>query len=205
LIIIVSSLNIAMKVKSKFIFFEMWEAGVLGNRTQLWRNPDDAYQWGYETALAHGFRDLRYPKIGFREIRTGAGQGKWQKVSWPLVPYTAETWRKEGRKFILDDGAPDQFRTLQGELCRTYRGLEGYLDTVGKLPMRPAMAAGHMRHCTGAMVNALLDRFMDASSRDDLRDLLDLYPDATIEFSSFSRDVGILPGRNTLFWETRDY
>ena len=71
--------------------------------------------------------------------------------------------------------------------------------------MRLAMAAGHMRHCSYATVNALLEKFMDPSSRGDLDALLELFPDATVEFSCFSINVGVFPGRNTLFWEVRDY
>jgi hypothetical protein len=52
---------------------------------------------------------------------------------------------------------------------------------------------------------ALLDRFMDPNSRADLDALLDLYPDAAVEFSCFSVNVGIFPARNTIFWETRNY
>lgn len=193
------------EIRSKQQFFSLWEAGVLGNRTRLWRDPLAAWYWGRDTNLSSETMPDDLPEIGFREIRKGAGAGKWEKVPWHRVLVTADQWRAEGRKFVMDDGAPDSKRTLQGEICRTYRGLEGYLDTVGQLPMRPAMAAGHMRHCTGATVLALLDRFMDPSSRDDLDALLELYPNATIEFSCFSVNVGVFPGRNTLFWETRNY
>ena len=186
-----------MKITSKKIFFDLWEAGVLGNRTRLWKDP--------YAALADA-RRLDIKEIGFREVRPmGAGAGKWEKVPTEQLLCTAAKWVSEGRKFLLDDGAPDWCRTLQGEICRTYRGLEGYLDTIGRYPMRPAMAAGDMRHCSGATVLALVQRFMDPSSQDDLWDLLDLYPDAAIEFSCFRIDVGIFPHRNTLFWETRNY
>ncbi len=180
-----------MKISSKAEFFRLWKAGVLGNRPNLWDDPWDALGSGA-------------PEIGFRQIGK-AGGGAWEKVPRSQVLRTAATWRELGRKFVMDDGAPDWCRTLQGELCRTFRGLEGYLDTVGKLPMRPAMAAGHMLPRSGAAILALLDRYMDASSRDDLEQILELFPDATVEFSCFGVDVGVFPNRNTLFWEIRDY
>lgn len=201
------------KIRSKAQFFELWEAGVLGNRTRLWRDPSVAFDWGEQesrrrmgfTVRADGYGMQRAEvEIGFRQIGKTGG-GKWEKVPWQRVFETAQQWQREGRKFIMDDGAPDWCRRLQGEICRTYRGLEGYLDTVSQLPMRPAMAAGHMRHCTASVVIALLDRFMDPNSRDDLEALLELYPDATIEFSTFGIDVGVIPNRNTIFWEVRDY
>ena len=180
-----------MKISSKAEFFHLWKAGVLGNRTNLWDDPQRAFDSGA-------------PEIGFRELGKSGG-GAWTKVSRNHVFDTAREWTNLGRRFILDDGCPDELRILQGEICRSCRGLEGFLDTTAKLPMRKAMAAGHMRHCSGATVLALLDKFMDPSSQDDIRDLLDLYPDATIEFSCFSVDVGVFPGRNTLFWEVRNY
>lgn len=194
-----------MEIRSKRQFFELWEAGVLGNRTQLWRDPLKAFEWGCNFASFALGRDPDIPMIGFREIRTGAGAGKWERVPWHRVFLTAEQWRSENRKFILDDGAPDEYRTLQGEVCRTIRGLESYLEVGGSLPMRPAMAAGLMKHRGYLETKVLLDRWMDPSSRDDLDALLELYPEATVEFSCFSVDVGVFLGRNTIFWEVRNY
>lgn len=192
-----------MRIPSKAAFFELWEAGVLGNRTRLWRNPMDAYKWGLAQAAARqSGRSL--PEIGFRQIGSSGG-GAWEKVPWSKVLDTASRWENAGRTFIMDDGAPDDCRTIQGEICRTYRGLEGFIDTVGKLPMRPAAAAGHMRPTSPMETLALLRTYMDPSSQEDLWALLELYPDAAVEFSCFRRNVGIFPNRNTLFWETRDY
>ncbi len=192
-----------MKIISKVQFYSLWEAGVLGNRTRLWHDPREAFRWGLS-----GFRKRKEPiEIGFREVRSSAsaGKGKWTKVPWNEVLKTAEEWSKEGRRFIMDDGAPDDKRTIQGELCRTFRGLEGYIDMGSKLPMRVAMSQGFMRHCTGSEIRVLLNTYMDPSSHDDIDMLFELYPDATIEFSCFSVDVGVFPGRNTLIWEVRNY
>lgn len=180
-----------MKITSKSEFFKLWKLNVLGNRTNLWDNEIDAFDSGK-------------PEIGFREIGK-AGGGAWEKVPRDQVLDTAEYWRSQGRKFVMDDGCPDWCRTLQGEICRTHRGLEGFLDTTGKLPMRPAIAAGHMKSYSYVMVSYLLNKFMDPSSRDDIEMLLEMYPEATIEFSSFSIDVGVMSNRNTLLWEVRNY
>lgn len=186
-----------MKITTKAEFFKLWEAGCLGNRTRLWRDPEKAWQ----DALR-----LKLKNLGLREIRERkGGAGAWARPELPDYWSVIEEWKRLGRKFIIDDGVPDENRVLQGEICRTYFGLEGYLDTRSELNMRQAMAAGHMRHCTPAVTMALLEKFMDPSSRDDLDALLDLYPDAAIEFSTFNKNVGVFPHRNTIFWETRDY
>lgn len=199
-------------ITSKRQFFELWEAGVLGNRTRLWRSLNDA--------LASGS-----PKIGFREIRPAGstGAGAWTLLTQAdHVPFVAREslrhsferrvtemyheWKAAGRNFIMDDSVPNDKSTMQGEVCRTYRGLQSFFAVGrGLPPMRITMAQGLHRHRDGAETNVLLDRYMDPSSRDDLRDLLDLYPDAAVELTCFSVNVGNLPHRNTIFWEVRNY
>ncbi len=201
------------EVRNKAQFYEMWEAGLLGNRTRIWRDPVKAFEWGRDRSNFRAWKNGRWdkptglPEIGFREIRPAGtpGAGRWQKVPWSQVIATAEEWRAEGRNFIMDDGAPDEYRTLQGEVVRTERGLEGFLDLEGKLPMRPAMAAGYMKHYGYLQTRLLLERYMDANSRDDLDMILDLFPDHAVEFSTFTVNVGVFPRRNTLFWEVRAY
>lgn len=183
-----------MQITSKREFFAKWRAGLLGNRTELWTDPYDVWE-----AINGGL-----DKVGFREIGR-AGGGAWELVPAAEFMTTYDRWVQAKRTFIMDGSVPNEKRTLQGEIARTYRGLEGYLDTQGTLAMRPAMAAGHMKTCGGALVMALLDRYMDDNSREDLQMLLDLYPDATIEFTCFSCDVGMFLNRNTIFWETRNY
>lgn len=194
-----------MEIRSKAEFFALWEAGLLGNRTQLWRDPLEAALWGAQRSLNTNGGLLK-PEIGFRELRKPgtSGAGKWQKVPWSKVRETAAVWRSEGRDFICDDGAPDDKRTLCGEICRTYRGLEGSLGVV-QCPMREAMAKGLLLPRSPATVMALIYRYMDPSSQDDLWQLLELYPNAAIELSCFTVNVGVFPRRNTIFWEVRDY
>lgn len=71
--------------------------------------------------------------------------------------------------------------------------------------MRATAAAGLFRSYSGSAVLALVDEFMDPASRTDLDALLELYPDATIEFACFPCAVGVIPSRNTIFWEVRNY
>jgi hypothetical protein len=181
-----------MKILSKIEFYRLWQLGVLGNRTNLWNNALDAYHSGC-------------PKVGFREIGK-AGGGAWESVDRDQALATETRWILAGRRYVCDDSAPSSHSILQGEVCRTIRGLESYL-AVGRgiPPMRISMAQGMHKHRGYLETKILLDTFMDPSSRDDLDALLELYPDATVEFTTFDIGVGNLPGRNTLMWETRDY
>lgn len=183
-----------MRIPSKAEYFRLWEAGVLGNRPFLYREPEAAYASGF-------------PAIGFRQLGK-AGGGKWLLVPRDQVFAVAEEWKRLGLSFVMDSAiapATVEHITLQGEVCRTFRGLEGYLGHTPGFHMRPAMAAGLLKHRSGSEVLTLTGRWMDPSSQDDLRELLDIYPDATVEFTCYSIDVGVIPGRNTFFWECRNY
>jgi hypothetical protein len=194
-----------MIIQSKRKFYELWEAGVLGNRTKIFHTLEEAFADGA-------------PKIGFREIGKTGG-GAWILITMKdtdvhgdralfehRVKIVFDNWKMLGRTFIMDNAVPNDKSTMQGEICRTYRGLESFLAVGrGLPPMRITMAQGLHQARGGAATNVLLDRYMDASSRDDLRDLLDLYPDSAIEFTCFSVNVGNLRARNTIFWEVRNY
>lgn len=215
-----------MEIRSKREFFTLWRQGVLGNRTLLW---DTIAQ-----ALAY------YPKvenIGFREVGK-AGGGAWELVSRDKAREVYFRWKKAGRQFILDGAVPNAKAVMQGEVCRTERGLESFLcvreqirtdrlhlliasylagldESIPKYwieefkpglpPMRITIKNGWHRHRGYLETKLLIEHYMDPSSQSDLEALLELYPDASIEFTVFSVDVGVFPGRNTIFWETRNY
>ena len=184
-----------MEIRSKAQFFDLWKKGVLGNRTLLWDTLDEARR--HKPALN---------RFGFREIGK-AGGGSWALAETVIAAINIDyDWAFQGKRYIIDGSVPNDHSTLQGEICRTYRGFESYLAVgYGLPPMRRTMAAGMHKHRGYLESLALVERFMDPSSRDDLDALLELYPEATIEFTCFDIDVGVIPGRNTIFWETRNY
>ena len=181
-----------MEIRTKAEFFRLWEAGCLGNRLQVWRDAGDAYDSGVET-------------MGLRQVGV-AGGGRFEMTTHAQVLEVAQRWRREGRQFMICEAAPDEAGTIQGEVARAVGGWVGLLGPVleGRR-MRDSIRDGHLRPCRGAQVVDLLTRFMDSSSRDDLDALFELYPDATVEFTCYSKLVGALPGRNTIFWEVRNY
>lgn len=212
-----------MIIPNKRTFYDLWKAGLLGNRTLLTDDIDEALGWGA-------------PKIGFRSVGS-AGGGAWTLVPREKARETFEEWTKAGRKFLMDGSVPNDKSVLQGEVCRTEKGLQGFLcirdllvrdfgfivyhelsegrtppatvtgflDTTGLPPMRQTMAAGWHHHYGYLQTKLIIERYMDASSRDDLEILLDFYPDATVEFTVFDVNTGLFPHRNTIFWEVRNY
>lgn len=201
-----------MKIRSKSEFFRLWRAGLLGNRPLMWDTIEEAMASGCE-------------RIGFRELGK-AGGGAWELWVRNEAVAAATRWTSEGRKFVMDGSVPNDHSTMQGEVCRTERGLESFLvvrdvvindlayhmctlgsdwNYLGLPPMRMTMGAGWHRHRGYLKTKVILDHYMDPSSRDDLDVLLELYPDATIELTCFDIDTGVIPGRNTIFWEVRNY
>lgn len=191
-----------MQIRSKREFYKLWEAGCLGNRTQIFHSIDAALR-----AVPSG------DGIGFRQIgQPNGAAGAWEKASSVTTALEIDArWRAAGRRYIMDDGFPNHRTTMQGEICRTVEGLYGFIAVaefcgrVGLPPMRISMANGMHGHFYRAQVRALMQIYMDPASQDDVDALLELYPNATIEFASADVCVGNIPGRNTIIWEVRNY
>jgi hypothetical protein len=179
-----------MHITSKAEFFRLWNAGVLGFKLRTWDDPKEAVASGA-------------PIIGLRQIGK-AGGGRLDIVPREELIAMAAEWTAAGLKFMCCEAAPDEHGTIQGEVCRTYRGLEGLLGFSNGLRMRDAIARGLLVPRSPAATFVLLRDYMSAASRDDLDGLLELYPDATVEFTCYGEhDFG--RGRNAIFWEVRDY
>jgi hypothetical protein len=146
-------------------------------------------------------------EYGFRMAKRGqGGGGAWSGVSRAEFWATVREWDLEygTHNYYIDDRVPDTKQTIQGELCRTHRGLEGYIGS-SHLPMRLAMQQGILTPRSPIETLVIINSYMDPSSRDDIDAILELFPDATIEFTCFQIDIGNIPGRNTILWEVRNY
>lgn len=175
-----------MEIRSKAQFFAAWRRGLLGNPIRVWDHIDDV--------------PILVDTLGFREVGK-AGGGAAAIVPRYLGVATAISWDREGRQYIMDEACPNHLTTLCGEVGRTYLGLVGRLAIEPRCSMREAK----LLNVTGSKILCLLDLYMDPSSKDDIWQLLDLYPDAVVEFSCFPHDVGLIPNRNTIVWEVRNY
>lgn len=180
-----------MEIRTKTEFYRLWEAGCLGNKLRTWRTIEEAL-------------DTEVPVMGLREIGK-AGGGAFFVGQRSEVVNMVKDWTAWGRQFMICEAAPDEKGTIQGEVCRAPFGLQGLLGYSNGLRMREALARGVLLPRTGAAVLALLDKYMDPSSQDDLRAMLDLFPEASVEFTCYSCLLGDIPGRNTIFWEVRNY
>lgn len=61
------------------------------------------------------------------------------------------------------------------------------------------------KHSTLSAARSILRAYCWPDDLDNIDRLLEEYPTATIEFSACDRAVGIVPCRNVVLWEVRDY
>ena len=73
-----------------------------------------------------------------------------------------------------------------------------------KKPMNPALKE-ETKYAAGLNALLLLKKSLCPSSFDNLETLLDIYPESVIEFGAYEVNVGVIPNRNTLIWEVRNY
>lgn len=180
-----------MQIKTKTEFFDLWNKGALGFKLRTWDDP--------KLAVASGV-----PLVGFRQLGISGG-GKFEMCKGSEILAVASRWTAEGLRFMVCEAAPDEKGTIQGEVCRGLRGWEGFLGpVVDGRRMRDSIRDGHIRPRSAAETLVLLNTFLSPASRDDLDALLDLYPDATVELTAYG-DHDFERGRNTIFWEVRNY
>lgn len=109
--------------------------------------------------------------------------------------------KKEDMRF--GEAAPDDRCVFQGETCETSRGLELRYSTRAGMTHREAMGAA--QNVQGLTAWSILHHFLEPVDVDELKELLNLYPDHVVEFSTYAFPVGNIPGHCTLIWEVRQY
>lgn len=177
-------------VTSKRKFVRLYQRGAFGNRAPTWNGLDDYLSDDY-----HGLVHIR---------NRVAGGATYYNVSPGVVPYL---WRKvtnsNSDSWYLSAMAPTEDTLIQGEVQRSPRVLDLRYTTV-RQPMRNALA-NEQYHAYGLQAVCLLRYYLDPASYDWLQELLDLYPDHVVEFSTYECCWGTEPCRNTVVWEVRRY
>jgi hypothetical protein len=182
---------------TKGIFFEVWHRGGLGSKLRSWRAPQFV------------------PKEKGLQImlRAKGGPGGSLLAHWVSRPRLEAEWlrmqeRFPGVRWELNECAPDETSTLQGEIVESPTldlfAYERPSSRIGELlRMRDILPLASRYQ--GLMAKQLLKRHLWPASYDDLMELLDLFPEHVVEFSAYSRACGWAKQRNTLIWECRRY
>ena len=185
------------KIRRKSDMYKLYEQGALGNKLRTWSSTDELAASGYSGSVT-----LRY--------KGKAGVGGW--CAYDLAPdkvaETVATWVGEGadpKLIVANESAPDERLLVQGDVGRNPAGGGGlvFRYSTERVKMRVAMETA--THAYGAEASALVGGYLSAGSLADVQELLELYPDAIVEFSAYEMTVGERPGRNAVIWEVRDY
>lgn len=159
----------------------MNKIGRFGNRLKSWDTLSAYLESGH------------IEKVALRSLLPG---GKFQ----PWLTAAQVSQRFKPGEYVISEHAPDHALTIQGEIQRGCKYLDFFYSTVPNLPMRIGLAR-HGVHVDGLRALQLIQKNCDASSLDDIRELMDDF-DAVIEFSCYSFTVGLC-NRNTLIWDVR--
>ena len=180
--------KVAPKTKAEFV--RRYQQGEFGNRLQNW---DDR-----QSLLASGFSG----SVGIRNRVAGGRFYYGVKVA-----DLRDEWGypEPESQMYFSEMAPDERLVLQGEVSVGERGLMLVYATEPGVSMRVALSQRAPLHAYGTAAVMTMQWAMDPSSYDDVRGMLDSYPGAVIEFSSYNVNCGMLPHRNTIIWEVRSY
>lgn len=183
------------KIATKQEFLALHLAGRLGNTVPSWDTEEQARADGYDGPVMIRFKTPSSP------------------FTTPNVPMddVARTLRELGEKgapvhlAYLTHMTSDGRREMNAEVWQAPDGLYLHYSTQPG-PLRDSLEAAG-RHVSRSAAMAILRHKLDPSSFDDLMSLLDRHPDAVIELTAYEHPIGALAdsGRNTIFWEVRNY
>jgi hypothetical protein len=179
---------------SKFQSYLLYDLGILGNKLHTWNSLREIKQSGWKGLIC---------------IRSRKGIAR-NKTEYNRTYLEAEQivkkWVSEGmqeKDITFNQSMPDEDLTMQGEVMRIPGGLYLY-GSFSKKPMNLALAEKSFSS-GGVRASCLINQNLSYQSQEDLERLLDAFPNCAVEFSTYSRFIGNLPGRNTVFWEVRNY
>jgi len=178
--------------------YELLVRGAFGNTL---RNYFSLEEWE-----ASGDPD-RYPLWGLRSRARGGDSRMRLNVSSENIPGLWREWFPNGGGNL--SVMIDQWVTLRAEVWESSInpcGLTVYYAD-GYDPASPWRGSfrRYGRQLTGLAARGLLRTHLWPADYESLREVLDLYSGHVVELSACNRAVGVIPGRNTVVWECRDY
>lgn len=176
--------------KNKQDFYRRYTMGEFGNRIG---------DWAYEEFLTNGYDGL----VGLRFLQAGRPtiynltadhvRNHWDFPFSPQEVRVAEQLEQQERRVIIN-----------AECCITDTGRLALRYSRLPSKMKPAVPKYGI-DVEGILAWEVIRHACNPTSVDDLRELIFTYPNAAIEFTACDRNVGVLPHRNTIIWEVREY
>ena len=175
--------------------YQMLKAGQFGNRFRIWDTEAE-----FSKAVDEGFDWL----VGVRCVGNKQGLPYYHHKTYEeAVEIGRRLQRTYGCPVRYYEASPDPFITIQGEFVEAPHG-EMLEYSRAKTHMRAAFAQERLM-VFGPGARLVLKSYLDDSSYEDFLAIGRLYPDCTIEFTSYSIPVGEIPGRLAIIWEVRGY
>lgn len=180
-----------MDILTKKSNYELYERGLYGNKLRTWDN-------------IHIFRESGY--IGSVTIRyKGINGGSYCCYDCKDIEPEVKRFISEGADielFTFNESAPDERLIIQGEFTH---GTSGYqlFYSLKKGKMRDCLKEGISE--TGIKAKLIMQHLLSPNSFSDIMELIDIYPDHVIEFSTYNKSLGNCSQRNTIIWEVRKY
>lgn len=174
-------------IKNKRQMYRLLNSGKLGNTFHSWDSWQEVLDSGYRGHLSVRSMTVSDP-IRIYDVEFDEVQRRMKKI--------------RRTDLVFYEASPRKSRLLQGELMRSEKGL-ALLGTYVKEPMRIALEQS-MFQVYGLEAVLHLKNNTDDYSYEHLQFLLDSYPGAVVEFTTFNKKVGQLRQR-LIIWEVRNY
>lgn len=193
---------ITIDISNKKAAFELYNKSYLGNHLTLWKSPSDFYD-----DLDSG----KWPETQVVALRTTVKPGitptNYCKPIQPkdvksLVDIWSNQFGLRHTDICVSEVAEDELITIQGEIMRSTQSYSMRWSKAQTI-MRYAWL-DHVEHLDGLVALTFVRHYMDEQSYENLHRLFDEFPDSIIEFSCYSKPVGVF-GWNTVFWEVREF
>jgi len=179
-------------VTNKLDGMRRWHAGEFGNKLRTW------------PYVEYFRRNICCPEAGLRYSDPRGGGACFEAhIPHYAVHDRIVAWEFMGRNLdniMVCEEAPDHRLVVNGE----YHDVYGFHFSRVKKPMRAALKEGG-RCASVPRARLMLRQAMTPSSWTDFEELTETYPEHVIELSVYECMLGVLPGRNTIIWEVRNY
>lgn len=182
------------KITDKTQMYDLLARGLLGNRFRIWDTEKS-----YKAAVDAGFDWL----VGVRCVGV-PGLPYYHHKTYEEATAIGSMLRKEyGCPVRYYEASPDQFITIQGEITDYVHGY-GVEYSTEKTHMRAALAQERIS-VFDIRIPAIIRKYFNEPSLEDLYYIFNTYPGCTVEFTAYEILVGELPSHNVVIWEVRHY
>jgi hypothetical protein len=204
-----------MTIRDKDTFKRLQLAGLLGNYFRMWNTVQEVRDAGYT-----GWLTVRARRASDRALFIPAvhSDSIWGGISghklWIAPKRGVDLWNSHSAMsdvYLQEIPAPDTGRVINLEAEPGMNGWKAKADD-SRLYVKYALNdPQNLRHsleqngvvARGLQAWAVLHQYL-AEDIDQLYDIWDRHPDATIEASRFTSRVGVFDSR-TIIWEAREF